>query len=848
MSQSVNLPIEIAGQTVPVATSADLPPTSQVPIGSCRTTLDDGHLWQNTTSGWVDITAGGGGGGITSVANVGGFVGLFRNLTGAGTIANFKTIQSSDGLLTITANANDVDITAGTIPSPTGDPNRFAFFDNSGVLNFYGNWELIQPYLGSNVNLSIQPDDLSAYTVSHSWSTNVDPLQDSPNDSMALHSFNVNLDSGATGFAFGTAGQAATLITGGYVYNGDGASFGILRGINFYNAIGNGTDPGTFDGFSSSSHAYTFAAGVTLDGSITGYDLNVNINASATTTSNFQILWMSDFSQMPVNVYGYQGLVCQPTIATIKNNSNFTVIGAGGTITLMEGNAGYAAMGVFPTITTLGTGGFNALNSGPTIGTMVSNSSVNGNYIGGTITTMGATGCGVVGYNFNTHVVTSHGSVQGYICDPRVDGGDASVTCYASNMNQVTTTGSVNVMNLNGLTAGGADSDMYAGSVSMNFNGKLVPLSAQTLQTKHILFTDFNMTGTGAVTGTDIFCAVLSPGVNFGTITDSIAVGPTGLGVSMVGFAGQTGGHGQIDILNAVTPTAIFQDDFTLGEWRNVNTTVINSGYTGACTSATAFYHAIEGAGLFATDHWGLKVVTEGIHNYVPLLAIGTLTKKVTPGTRQEIYQDVDIPALSEYYATKYEQILHVDANTTVTMGAVTSKVDLLFDTGVTVGGGVIGYQSVINRNDAADLGAAAILAGNYSVFSQTNGSKSTSMYVGCLTGSHSVSDGTVAVMADFYALASSLAAATVTQRLGIYIEPDSGYVKESWIPDKVVLGGATYAAPANDVAVEAKGPVQFPSYTTVAKNALTVAAGTQVYDSTLNQMSYFNGTIWIDF
>jgi hypothetical protein len=39
------------------------------------------------------------------------------------------------------------------------------------------------------------------------------------------------------------------------------------------------------------------------------------------------------------------------------------------------------------------------------------------------------------------------------------------------------------------------------------------------------------------------------------------------------------------------------------------------------------------------------------------------------------------------------------------------------------------------------------------------------------------------------------------------------------------------------------------PRMTTTQKNAIaTPAAGLQVFDTTFNQMSYFNGTVWINF
>jgi hypothetical protein len=61
---------------------------------------------------------------------------------------------------------------------------------------------------------------------------------------------------------------------------------------------------------------------------------------------------------------------------------------------------------------------------------------------------------------------------------------------------------------------------------------------------------------------------------------------------------------------------------------------------------------------------------------------------------------------------------------------------------------------------------------------------------------------------------------------------------------------GAT--APAASAKVEITSTTQgvlFPRMTTVQKLAIgTPAAGLQVYDSTLNQMSYYNGTTWVNF
>ena len=50
------------------------------------------------------------------------------------------------------------------------------------------------------------------------------------------------------------------------------------------------------------------------------------------------------------------------------------------------------------------------------------------------------------------------------------------------------------------------------------------------------------------------------------------------------------------------------------------------------------------------------------------------------------------------------------------------------------------------------------------------------------------------------------------------------------------------------DISSSTKGFLP-PRMTTTQKNAIaTPAAGLQVYDTTLNQMSYYNGTTWVNF
>lgn len=51
----------------------------------------------------------------------------------------------------------------------------------------------------------------------------------------------------------------------------------------------------------------------------------------------------------------------------------------------------------------------------------------------------------------------------------------------------------------------------------------------------------------------------------------------------------------------------------------------------------------------------------------------------------------------------------------------------------------------------------------------------------------------------------------------------------------------------AKDAAIDCKRPVQFPSYTTTERNALTAVNGMQIYNSTDSKMQAYAGGAWVD-
>ncbi len=114
-------PVPVVGDKLVAVTSADTTPgylASKIQAGA-NITLSVINPGANEK---LQITSsGGGGGGLTGVQNVGGGDGeIFRDITGGDTI-NLKTLESSDGSITITDNADTIDLTFGSLPTLVGE-------------------------------------------------------------------------------------------------------------------------------------------------------------------------------------------------------------------------------------------------------------------------------------------------------------------------------------------------------------------------------------------------------------------------------------------------------------------------------------------------------------------------------------------------------------------------------------------------------------------------------------------------------------------------------------------------------------------------------------------------------
>lgn len=87
--------------------------------------------------------------------------------------------------------------------------------------------------------------------------------------------------------------------------------------------------------------------------------------------------------------------------------------------------------------------------------------------------------------------------------------------------------------------------------------------------------------------------------------------------------------------------------------------------------------------------------------------------------------------------------------------------------------------------------------------------------------------------------------ASSATNAWGLYFDT----VAENYIGGSLNIGAASKKVANADVALEVGSlkAILLARLTTTQKNALTPVAGMVVYDTTLNQMSYYNGTTWVN-
>lgn len=529
--------------------------------------------------------------GIVAIAN--GGTGQSNQQAGLNNITNIAGATDGDYLQFTGGNAQfaPLTITYAAINTALGLPsNCFVFSNAASEVVGYGEWAVDPTVHSLNAQLFYQPNNLGVGYTLFNWNVNVDPLQNSPNDTVTVHNISANLDSAATGFNLGDSGDAVHLINGGLQYNGNGGTYGRLRTLNLFSGLGNGTDPFNFKGFSASSMGLTTNANVTIDGQCTGYDYNLNINAASISTSNFSSTFLSDFSVIPIDLYGYQGLVIQPNISKIKNNTNFTALNINPTIADLEGNAGFYGLA-----------------------------------LGGTITNLGASN-GYQGIQVNSTIThLTQGSTGIYIGCQTTDG-TANWQGINLNTSNIVTTGEVKALNIS--TSDGHIAIDSQGHNNLQCGFDLV--SGQGQMYGNVIGGEIRMPNGTAITGTDVLANNMAFGVNTGD-AGSAWTAASLVGLTTLGFVGQIVGAGTVNgainfCLNG------FADAHTghIDTINNFYAAAIPTGAGGTVDDHVLYYGDMPAGGI-ATNEWGLRIddsATIGLNNFLTRLALSTVNKK----------------------------------------------------------------------------------------------------------------------------------------------------------------------------------------------------------------------------
>lgn len=290
----------------------------------------------------VKIDGGGGGGGsVTSVNGQTGVVVLTKSSIGLANVNNTSDANKPVSTAQQAALDDKLDIISSPVVGPNGNVGSFSYF-----------YQNVQ----------------------------VDPLQNSPNETWNFNQFQVNIDPNSTGFDIGTAGTFGNIFNIGYNHDGT-SSIGNASYFNTYSEFGNGTDPITVKGFRSWLGFGNFAAGVTISDSIQGFGMQMNVNASSVMNGYFTGFY--DNMNFGCAVGGYISFNANPQIANVKNNNNVSAFNANPTITEFTGNAGFTGFSMAGTFgaTSMGaTGGVTGVNINPTISNFGASNYYNGIY------------------------------------------------------------------------------------------------------------------------------------------------------------------------------------------------------------------------------------------------------------------------------------------------------------------------------------------------------------------------------------------------------------------------------------------------------------------------------------
>lgn len=535
----------------------------------------------------------GGGGGVNIYPN-------FASLPGSAPDGTLAVVQDTGYLYEYHSGAWVVIGGPGVVLSPnTFSPNTFAGFDNAGALESIPGFSIDTTTQGMVVNLDNHPNNAADGQTINQFNANIEPLQDSPNDTRGNVVMNINGDASNLGF---NTGNLQNLNLNMNV--GQSGSAGSLSQLTMYNNIGDGTDPITIKGVTYAGAFGDYNDNVTIDGGIQGFTFNPNIHSGVAITTSYNVNAFADFSNIAIPVSGHTSFQASPSIQGIVNNNNYT-----------------------------------GVNVNPNIATFTGNASMTALFAGGIISTMSATG-NYQGLDISPQISTSHGNITGVSINQNIAAGDANYQGI-----DISPSGTATLPNVRGITInlGNIATSDVNGPIGLetdsriSVNGSLTASSGQFIQIGSRIEHAISIAPGSPLTGTDILGLDIAGDL---LAQDNMAVGPLGIGFNSVGFiadmavaVGKT-----IDLLHVFLPAVALPDPgFTTGgtvtdmEFIHVQGPLIQGGSL-VTTNLYGFRVMPDFSTTTSpTSVWGVSVEDPGSENFLAKsLAIKTSSKKVS--------------------------------------------------------------------------------------------------------------------------------------------------------------------------------------------------------------------------
>lgn len=722
-----------------------------------------------------------------------------------------KSLQSlSDGLCKSTSNV----LTCGaSIPlsSILGTANTFAGFDGSGALESVPGFSIDTTSGGQSIALTEHPNNGGGYTV-HQSSVNFEPLQNSPNENWNIYNLFINMDSTNSGFTQGTSGNAVQALNVGFNHGTTGST-GALISYNASNSLGNGTDPVTIKGFGFFAGGGATNSGVTIDGQVFGMSFAPSFQSGSIMGSSQNTQAFFDGSQFSVPENSHFSFNGSPGINQINNNNNYTGVSIGPNIGTLQGNAGATGFSYGPTIGTINSGGVVGLFQNPSVTAMNSSSYSHGVDIYGVYP-------------------SSAGNIYGMQISPNISGGNANFWGITIGPN-----GGATLPQVNGMSIDLTQINSPAQKIGLTVNdGKI---QVQTNYHTDILPASPGFAAMNQVNdefwikpGNPMSSTAMVANNFQGTFAAQDDMGPDGFG-GFLGFVHLWNlENGGVAVGKTVDTLTMQVNGFSVADLSGVPITdggtitnmnmFLNIGVApaGGSLNVTNLYGFRTSPifGLFATNAWAIYDESSA-ENYLNRLSIDTTDKKVYSDSKISIgdqtvltgdnhagirnIRQVTDPASRAIDAafTGYEAGTFTADNTAAIIGLhLTTKVNVASTKTI---GGMAGVFNGVSRAESGDDGSVPFGFGFATGLTSGNSTtKNTALYASYFAGFHSIDSNAnqVSAMYDFYAQASSIGAGAVTNRYGIVVEPDSGYVKKNWLADQTIVGGTSIGSPdSND-------------------------------------------------